>query len=55
MWIGYQVTAKLLKPLKIAYYPGEELVRSWTIFNEGDEPLNNLFVLLTDGYCCCNL
>ena len=39
---------------KVSYYPSEEFFRSWTVFNEGNEPLKKFFIVCTAGDCCSN-
>ena len=52
VWAPYLITVKPIPPVKISYYPNEELIREWMIFNEGDEPLTRFYITCVAGECC---
>jgi hypothetical protein len=37
---------------KQAYRVGEEFIRSWSVFNEGNEPIDGVFLTCVEGDCC---
>jgi hypothetical protein len=55
IWAPYMVTVKALPYFKYAIKTGEEIIRSWSIFNEGCETLTGFFISCISGDCCSKI
>lgn len=55
IWAPYMVTVKALPYFKYAVKTGDEIIRSWSIFNEGCETLTGFFISCIGGDCCSKI
>ncbi|OMJ85236.1 hypothetical protein SteCoe_13472 [Stentor coeruleus] len=54
IWAPYTVTVKPLPYFKYTIKTGDEIIRSWSIYNEGCEILTGFFISCIGGDCCTN-